>query len=168
MLVACWSPKGGSGTTVVTVLLALACARTSAGDVLVADADGDVPAVLGLPAPVGPGLLDWTDASTDVGADALARLEVDAGRGVHLLPRGASVGAGGALRAEALAALLAADARLVVADCGGADRSPGREVAAGATLSLCVLRPCYLALRRALEAPLQPSGVVLVSEPGRA
>ena len=41
-------------------------------------------------------------------------------------------------------------------------------MAAGAQESLLVLRPCYLALRRALAAPVRPSGVVLVSESGRA
>lgn len=41
-------------------------------------------------------------------------------------------------------------------------------MAAGAGLSLLVLRPCYLALRRALRAPLQPGAVVLVGEPQRA
>jgi hypothetical protein len=105
-----------------------------------------------------------------VGADALRRLEVDVGPGLKLLARGASTGAGvaSALRAEALPALLADDARVVVADCGRADRPPGRELAASATFSFCVLRPCYLALRRALAADLRPSGVVLVGEPGRA
>ena len=29
-------------------------------------------------------------------------------------------------------------------------------------------RACYLALRRAADPPLRPSGVVLVTEPGRA
>src|SRR5438105_1478067 len=41
-------------------------------------------------------------------------------------------------------------------------------LAASATVSLLVIRPCYLALRRALDAPLRPSGVVLVSEEGRS
>jgi hypothetical protein len=41
-------------------------------------------------------------------------------------------------------------------------------VAAAATLSLLVIRPCYLALRRALAAPIRPSGVILVEEPGRS
>jgi hypothetical protein len=56
----------------------------------------------------------------------------------------------------------------VVADCGRAERSPGRDLAAGATLSLEVLRPCYLALRRALDTPIRPTGIVLVNEPGRS
>jgi MinD-like ATPase involved in chromosome partitioning or flagellar assembly len=167
MLVACWSPKGGSGTTVTTILLALARARTAPGGVVVVDTAGDVPAVLGVPDPVGPGLCDWLTSGAEVGADALAHLEVEARPGLRLLPRGAVRATTGSLRGEALAALLGADERLIVADCGGADRSPGRELASAATLSLCVLRPCYLAVRRALEAPLQPTGVVLVREAGR-
>ena len=168
MLVACWSPKGGSGTTVTAVLLALACVRTS-GEALLADLTGDVPAALGVPDPAGPGLADWLDASADVGGDALGRLEVDVGRGLRLLPRGAgSPSAGAALRAEALASLLGADHRAVIADCGLADRSPGRDLCGGATLSLAVLRPCYLSIRRALAAPVRPTGVILVTEPGRS
>lgn len=169
MLVACWSPKGGSGTTVVTVLLALSWARPLSAEALIADLTGDVPAALGIPDPSAPGVVDWLSASSDVGADALARLEVDVGARLKLLPRGEGTSAGpSGARAEALAALLTADPRPVVADCGGADRSPGRELAAGATLSLAVLRPCYLAVRRALASPIRPSGVVLLTEPGRA
>ena len=44
----------------------------------------------------------------------------------------------------------------------------GLALAAGAEISLLVLRPCYLALRRALAAPVRPSGVVLVTEHGRS
>lgn len=171
MLVACWSPKGGSGTTVVSVLLALAWARRSPSGVVLADADGDVPAALGIPEPAAPGLADWLSAAPDVGADALTRLEVEVNRSLRLLPRGLVVGHGagaGAARAESLAALLATGDRPVVADCGRADGTPGRQLAAGATLSLAVLRPCYLALRRALAAPLRPSAVVLLAESGRS
>ena len=169
MLVACWSPKGGSGTTVTAVLLALACARSWPGGVLIADLCGDVPAALGVPDPDGPGLTEWLAASPDVGADVLGRLELDVGRGVRLLPKGRGNVAGGtATRAELLASALAADERPVVADCGGVDRSPGRELATGATLSLEVLRPCYLGLRRALAAPVHPTGVILLAEPSRA
>lgn len=168
MLLACWSPKGGSGTTVTAVLLALACARSSSSAVLLADLCGDVPAALGLAEPDGPGVADWLEASPDVGADALGRLEVDVGPGLRLLPRGRAKFGGTATRAELLASLLAADDRPVVVDCGGIERSPAREVATGATLSLEVLRPCYLALRRALAVAIQPSGVVLLGEPGRA
>ena len=35
-------------------------------------------------------------------------------------------------------------------------------------MSLLVVRPCFLALRRAVAAPVRPSGIVLVREAGRA
>lgn len=170
MLVACWSPKGGSGTTVVAVLTALSFARHAPGGALLVDSAGDVPAALGVPEPGGPGLSDWLDASADVGGDALRRLEHDVGQGLSLVWRGATAAVGGSapLRAEDLAAVLSAESRPVVADCGRADRSPGRELALGATVSLCVLRPCYLALRRAVAAGALPTGVVLVREPARS
>jgi len=68
---------------------------------------------------------------------------------------------------ERLAAALGGD-RHVVVDCGPPGPGPGLAVAAAAGLSLLVLRPCYLALRRALAAPLRPSGVVLVRERERS
>lgn len=170
MLVACWSAKGGSGTTVVAVALAAVLARSSSAGAVLADLDGDVPAVLGLPEPGGPGLGDWLAAGADVPADALRRLEADTGTGgVRLLPAGSPVplddAAGG--RGEVLAAVLAADPRPVVADCGSAPAGAALAVAAAAAHSLLVIRPCYLALRRALASPLRPSGVVVVDEPGR-
>ena len=185
MLIACWSPKGGSGTTVVTCALAVILAARSSPEgfrgagrpgVLLADLAGDVPAALGIPAPTGPGLSDWLAAGADVPVDGLARLEVEAAAGLRLLPwaaAGAPSGPpgeapGGGDRADVLATVLGADSRAVVADCGSAASGAGLALAAGAHLSLMVLRPCYLALRRALAAPVRPSGVILVSEPGRA
>lgn len=169
MLVACWSPKGGSGTTVVAVLTALLFGREAVGGALLVDLAGDVPAALGVPEPDGPGLADWLGASGDVGGEALRRLEHEVGHGLSLLWRGIATTAGSPpMRADDLAAVLGADRRPVVVDCGRADRSPGRELARGATVSLCVLRPCYLALRRALDADARPSGIVLVDEPHRS
>ncbi len=178
MLIACWSAKGGSGTTVVSVALATVLARSSPAGVLLADLGGDVPAVLGLPETSGPGLGEWLASGDSVPADALSRLEIVGPGGLHVLPTGsltatsatAATGepsVGGAGRAEVLAAVLAADPRPVVADCGCLP-GPGLPVAAAASVSLLVLRPCYLSLRRALNAPLRPSGVILVSEAGRS
>lgn len=174
MHLACWSVKGGSGTTVVTGALALASARPPADrTVLLVDLGGDLPAVLGL-GDDGPGLADWSGTATEVAADGLARLERPVVPGLQLLPRGSGELAGGG-RAELLRELLAAESRTVVVDCGllgpgpGGDRSGlGRSLAATATHSWLVTRPCYLALRRAQAAPVRPSGVVLVDEPGRA
>jgi hypothetical protein len=171
MLLACWSPKGGSGTTVVACALAAALARTSpAPGALLADLSGDAAAVLGVADPGGPGLAEWLAAGPDVGAGALARLEVEAGAGLRLLawrPAGPEVGPASG-RTDALLDALSADRRPVVADCGSAASGAGLALAAGAEVSLLVLRPCYLALRRALAAPVRPSGVVLVIEPNRS
>ena len=167
VLVSCWSAKGGVGTTVVAAALGLVSARSAPGGALLVDLAGDLPAVLGLADPPAPGLTDWFAAGPDVPVDALARLEVAAGPGLHLLPRGAG-DFSTFDRAGALAGLLASDGRMVVVDCGAGPAGPGLVLAAEATHSLLVTRPCFLALRRALAAPLRASGVVLVTEPGRA
>lgn len=170
MLIACWSPKGGSGTTVMAVALGLAFGAAEPSGALLADLQGDAPAALGLPEPTGLGLADWLAAEGDVPDDALERLEIDAGPGLHILPAGTPPPAivGRADRAGVLAAQLSIDPRPVVADCGGAADGAGQLLAAEAAVSLLVLRPCYLAVRRALAAPTRPSGVVLVTEHERA
>jgi hypothetical protein len=148
----------------VAAALALLAARAPGGALLV-DASGDLPAALGLPEPPGPGVGEWLTADSSVHPDALHHLEVEVRTGLRLLPRGAPWSLSG--RAGALAAHLATDPRPVVLDAG----IPGPaalELVAAAEQSLLVLRPCYLALRRAVSGPLRPSGVVLVHEPGRA
>jgi len=161
VFVTCWSSKGGSGTTVVAAALATLLAE-EAGSALMVDLGGDLPAALGLPEPPR-GLTGWAP-----GAD-LGPLEVKAGPRLRLVPRGP-----GELReaiGPALAAALAGKGAVVVdaALIGGSQRNEvGVDLALGATASLLVLRPCFLALRRAVAAPLRPSGVVLVEEPGRS
>jgi len=166
LLIACWSPKGGTGTTVVSAALALILARDT-GAAVAADLTGDLPTVLGVPEPGGPGLAEWLAAGATVPPDGLRRIEVAAAPGLALLPwsGGSPDGRPGG---DALAAALAADGRAIVVDCGRADGGPGFAVAARATRSLLVLRPCYIALRRALAAPLRPSGIVLIREPERS
>jgi Mrp family chromosome partitioning ATPase len=170
MVVACWSPKGGSGTTVVAVALARLLANANGESVLV-DLGGDAAAVLGVPDPDGPGVAEWLEVGDDVPADGLARIEHDIGSGLSLVTRGAGR-LSNAPRAEVLAAVLAADRRPVIVDCGRVvgidDAELGRLLAATATHSLLVVRPCYLALRRAVAMDFRPSGVVVVDEPGRA
>ena len=166
MFVACWSVKGGSGTTVISAALAVSVAAAG-HDALLADLAGDLPATLGIPEPDGPGLADWLGAAPDVPGEALARLEVDAGPNLTLLATGGRL-PDAPHRAEELAVMFAGDSRVVVADCGSAPSATTVAVAAGASLSLLVVRPCYLALRRALKAPVEASAVVLVGEPQRA
>ena len=166
MLVACWSSKGGAGTTVVAATLAMLAARRATAGALVVDLAGDVPAALGLPEPTGPGVAGWLDAGVHVPPDALGRLEEPAGSGLALLPRGHGELDGS--RADVLTTLLAGDPRSVVVDCGTDPRGVALTVAAGATRSILVTRPCFLSLRRALTVPLRPSEVVLLTEPGRS
>ena len=155
----------------------LALALRARGDeVLLADLDGDQPAVLALEQGATTGLTAWLDAERDSPADALARLEVPIADGLRLLPRGEGSCRASA-RGDLLVDVLAADRRRVIVDCGtisaarGGSDAPGivgRRVVAGAVDSLLVIRPCYLALRRALSAPSRPSRILGVNEPGRA
>ena len=167
MNLSCWALKGGVGTTVVTAALGLTLHRAG-HDVLFVDLAGDLPAALGLSEPDGPGLTDWLAAGEDVPADGLGRIEQTASAGLAVLPRGRGR-LGPTTRVEALVTALD-PRRSVVVDCGVLDdRERDRTVvAARCTHSLLVTRACYLALRRAADPPLRPSGVVLVTEPGRA
>ena len=163
MLTCCWSVKGGSGTTVVAASLALLAASSPAGALLV-DLAGDVPAVLGLPEPVGPGVREWLAADPAVEADALGHLATAATPGLRVVPAGSASAMPRAVppaRVDLLGDALAANPGEVVVDLGvpAPDLLP---LLARADRSLLVLRPCYLALRRATALPTRPTGVVLV------
>ena len=157
----CWSAKGGSGTTVVAAALALVLARQQPTTLV--DLAGDLPAALGLPQPAGPGVADWL-ASPTADATALHRLAVPANDTLQVLPMGTSTPGG--TRWPQLALALAQHPGAVVIDAGTGS-PPGELLGASAT-HLLVTRPCYLALRRAVADGVQPTGVVLVGEPGRA
>ena len=162
MVTACWSLKGGSGTTVVAAGLALSIQRRIGRPVLLVDLAGDLPAALGLPEPTGPGVAEWLAAGPAVPPDALARLEEPVAPGLALLHRGAGPlpPATGGL----LVQVLASSGREVVVDCGtlpaGGPGSVAEQLAAEASRSLLVTRPCYLAVRRT-RAPM-------CSGPGRS
>src|SRR5438067_2264733 len=136
MVIACWSVKGGCGTTVVAAALALRLARSAHGAVL-ADLAGDAAAVLGRPEPPGPGLADWVAAGPDVAGGALERLAVEVAPGLALIGLGAgSLATATTGDGERLVAALAALGRSVVVDCGSINTDIGVSVAAGATRSL--------------------------------
>lgn len=165
MLVVCWSAKGGSGTTVVAGALALLLART--GPTHLVDLVGDAPAALGVADPAGPGVTEWAGVPHAT-ADALWRLAVPIADGLHLVP----VGHADRLDADHLEPaawerlVTAADTSgtITVVDAGG---PPPPVAHAGADRSLLVVRPCYLALRRA-AACAGATDAVVVAEPGRA
>jgi MinD-like ATPase involved in chromosome partitioning or flagellar assembly len=165
VLVACWSAKGGSGTTVVAAALGLLLARSSADGALLVDLGGDVPAVLGVAPPAGPGALDWL--TSDAAPEALDRLAVDAGGGLRLVARGVGEVSSASVAAQRLADVLVGREPVVV-DCGPPGGRLGLGLAAVAPTSLLVIRPCFLALRRAAENEVRPTGIVVVEEYGRS
>jgi len=166
VLVCFWSPKGGSGTTVVTVAAALVAAREA--PVRLADLAGDGPAVLGLARDPAPGLGEWMDLVPDASVEALGRIAVEVAPRLLLLPRGAVADRPSAAGA-ALGAALAHGGGLTVCDAGRLDAA-GAQVLEAADASVVVVRGCYLALRRAVGHPAlgRAHGVVLVDEPGRS
>lgn len=164
MLISCWSVKGGSGTTVAAAALSLLLARNHPDGALAIDVAGDLPAALGVSSPIGPGLGDWLDADEAVGGEALLDLAVPAVDHLGLIPAGRPT-VGSVDRWRTAAAALADDHRAIVVDCGGP--YPPVPLLECADQSLLVIRPCYLALRRATDLPGRVTGVVLVSEPGR-
>jgi hypothetical protein len=146
-------------------------AASVARQVVAADFAGDLPAALGLPEPAGPGLLDWLGAGPNVPADALARIAHDAGQGITMIGRGdASVfdGADGDVGRRLAHALRGVrSGGPVIADCGRLETATTAAFVEAADRSLLVLRPCYLALRRAMQAP-RPTAVILITEPERS
>ena len=154
MVITCWSVKGGSGTTVVATSLALLLSRLGTIGALLADLGGDVPPPSASRNRRGRASPNGCSSARRSIHEALARLEVDAAPGLRLLPAGAGppppAGQG-----TALAEALAADPRAVVVDAGTVHHDAALELAAAATTSLLVLRPCYLALRRAVAAPVR-------------
>lgn len=155
----CWSAKGGSGTTVVAAALALVLSQRGATTVV--DLAGDLPAALGIAEPAGPGVREWM-ASPTADAAALARLGVPVSETLQLLPRGSTPTT--APRWADLANALGHDNTVIDAGTG----VPPADLVAAADHTLLVTRPCYLALRLAAASGVQPSGIVLVGEPGRA
>src|SRR6266516_781357 len=172
VLLALWSPKGGSGTSVLAAACALVLGRR--GGARLADLDGDQPALFGLASEPPTGLVDWLGAGPEAPTDALERLTVEAASGVSLIPRGTPARPLAPVPATETGAALAVALRdgLVptVVDLGLAQTPAARAVLEVADASLVVVRGCYLTLRRAVRAaPLaHASGVVHVAEPGRA
>lgn len=168
MLLALWSPKGGSGTSVLVAASSLVLAGS--GGARLADLRGDQPAILGLGSEPPTGLTDWLAAGADTPADALERIAVVAAPGLTLLPAGSADAHGAAPEAGAALAVLLRHGFPTVADLGPADAPALHAIAEVADTTYVVVRGCYLALRRAVRSPqlAATAGAVLVDEPGRS
>lgn len=160
-LMACWSVKGGSGTSTVAAALALLVARSSSEGVVLVDLGGDLSTVFGNESRQEPGVHDWL--ASGAGHDSLESLAVELGPGLRLMPQGRPTESEASGRL--VEALLALDNPVVV-DCGPPDNKLGRAVAAAAPMSLLVMRTCFLALRRAVASSTRPTDIVVVEEPG--
>ena len=162
MLQVCWSPKGGSGTSVVAAALAVQAAAKGR-DALLVDLGGDQSAIFGVEG--GEGIGDWFAAPDDVGPDALRSLEVDVGDRLRLLRTGrASTAQWSPERMAVAMTLFESSLDLVVVDAG---RQTGCGLPGGAA-TVVVTRACYLGVRRVADAPRGRSRVVVIEEPGRA
>lgn len=179
VLVTCWSVKGGAGVSVVAAALSALMVDRHGGVVLV-DLGGDLPAVLGLPEPDRPGVLDW--CISDAPAEALDRLLIQVVPGLELLARGDGPSSVDRRRVGELVAHLGTRAPATVVDAGApldgppeglgdpersAPRPLGEHLREAGT-SVFVTRACYLALRRAARVGIDADGLVVVAEPGRS
>ena len=164
-MIVCWSVKGGSGTTVVASTLALMRAAESQRGALLVDLAGDVPAVLGLAEPSGPGISDWF-AHCDLGSRmTLQSIAIQATANLQIIAHGSKQLDVDENFIDLCAALKTFDLPIIVdAGCG----LPSPDLLAHASSSLLVTRPCYLSLRRAAQLSMSPTGIVLINEAGRA
>jgi len=128
------------------------------------DLMGDLPATLGIAEPTDQGIGEWL--SNDAAEETLEHLAIPVTDRLDLLPRGSiSTDSHSLRRLQQFAAL--PSSREVVVDAG-TNSSFIETLLPFATVSWLVLRPCYLALRRAVSTRLRVDGVILVNEPGRA
>lgn len=146
----------------VSALLAVACARRT--KTLLLDADGDLPSIFGVQVG-GSGVREWWAANDTVGFDALERLATPITPALSLVPAGDTTNEPAGFR-EVPSSLQA----VTVVDAGTvrSEMSMGAGLVTASDTSILVLRPCYLAARRAAVSTLRVDGIVIVEEPGRA
>jgi hypothetical protein len=159
-MILCWAAKGGSGTTVIACAMALGVPIGHAATLV--DLSGDSATALGLNEPAGPGVMDWL-ASPTAGAGELHRLSVTIRDQVQLIPCGTSSATDG--QWSRLVTGLAGVPNVII---DGGTGCPPTVLHEAAEHSLLVTRPCFIAIRRAQQLDIRPTGIVLVDEPGRA
>jgi len=156
------SAKGGNCTTVTAA--AHAARRAASGQTTcLVDLCGDLPAVLGIAEPEGPGVLDWLSESCGESVADLLSRSVRVADNLALIHRGAAF-VSGHPRWGDLCSLVAAHPGIVVD--AGTGFVPD-DVHDAADQTVLVTRPCYLSLRRAVHRR-RPGQVAVIDEPDRA
>lgn len=157
------SSKGGNCTTVTAAAFALHQSTNGVRTVLL-DLCGDQPAVLGLAEPQGPGINDWLAESSNATLDDLLSLGTVINDNVLLIHRGSRF-VSGEPRWSDLAELMTSDNGYVIIDAGTSYLPD--ELRQAVTHITLVIRPCYIALRRAAHRT-RPTDVFAINEPERA
>jgi hypothetical protein len=147
------------------VACALALIAAGRQESLLIDVAGDAPAALGIAEPSGPGLHDWI-SSASAPPSAIEALAVTAADNLRLVPRGTAMSVPDHPRWTELGRYLVDKSTPTFVDAGTAPMAAG--LITMAERRFLVIRPCYLALRRAAAADIEPTGVIVLHEPGRA
>lgn len=177
MLVSVFSPKGGSGATIASVLVAQVLCDF--GHCLVVDANnGDLAAAVGLDEPNKYCFDDWVN-SAEPNSESLKKISIDITGDLscivgdigdqveHHLPSGNNL-----INQEKIDAITSAlsglDSHCVV-DLGTKFDSLNASIAKASDTIVMALRPCYMGLSRAMKHPLMSEidVCVLVRESGR-
>lgn len=167
-----WSfcaPKGGVGTSVVAAAAALECSRLQ--PTVLIDFGGDLAHVFGLDVEGKHGVHDWLAASDEVGTESLDHLLLDVAPNLSLMPAGPkSFGPTTPDRAVRFVEAMKAIGDLVIADVGAISEvvDPRSVICVSGDRTTCVVRACYLALRRFSKLPVLIDDIVEIEEPGRA
>ena len=171
MLISVWSPKGGSGTSIVAAVIAAAVAK-SHPDVRLVDLLGDQPAVCGVRLNARIGACELLASESELHDGAVDALTVDIHEAFRLVPAGRAQLAGvTAARGAAVARALRYALPLYVVDAGCAATPAVASLVRASDVALMVMRPCFLALQHAslrVDLVERSTGIVCISEPGRA
>jgi hypothetical protein len=171
MLTICSSTKGGSGTSTVTAGLAglLVLQPSQPLSPLVIDLAGDLPAIFGVGYPTN-GLAEWLTRSFD---GELGDLFIDCAGSTRLLATGSltlpesTSSLWNRLSAFVNEEVSSGHHVFIDAGCQAIPEALLLRTAPHTRRTLLVLRPCYLALRRAMHEATQADGIVLITGGGR-
>ena len=171
MLISVWSPKGGSGTSVVAAVLAAAVAK-SHPDVRLVDLVGDQPAVCGVRLSARVGARELLESESELRDGSVDALTVDIHESFRLVPAGrSSLQHSTNARGAAVARSLRYALPLYVIDAGCPEAPAVASLVRASDVALMVMRPCFLGLQRAslrVDLVERSTGIVCISEPGRA